>query len=76
MLSLGRNTQSVSDSTVTVTNIDTGLRRDSHTNETGNYTFNLLPVGRYKLAASMAGYLQCGSSCSPDRQQYKEPRAR
>src|SRR6516164_8824898 len=46
----------ISGATVTVTNIDTGLRRDTHTNETGNYTFNLLPVGRYKLAASMAGF--------------------
>jgi len=46
----------ISGATVTVTNIDTGLRRDTHTNETGNYTFNLLPVGRYKLGASMAGF--------------------
>ena len=35
----------ISGATVTVTNNDTGLRRDSHTNETANYTFNLLPVG-------------------------------
>ena len=44
----------ISGATVTITNLDTGLRRDTHTNETGNYTFNLLPVGRYKLAASMS----------------------
>src|SRR4051794_18254024 len=42
--------------TVTITNIDTGLRREVQTNETGNYTFNLLPVGRYKLSAGTAGF--------------------
>ena len=46
----------VAGATVTVTNIETGLRRDTHTNETGNYTFNLLPVGRYKLQAAMRGF--------------------
>src|SRR5262249_35003192 len=46
----------ISETTVSITNIETGLRRDTHTNETGNYTFNLLPVDRYKLAAVMAGF--------------------
>jgi len=41
---------------VTITNIDTGLRRDTRTNDTGNYTFTLLPVGRYRLEASMRGF--------------------
>ena len=46
----------ISGAAVSITNIDTGLRRDTRTNETGNYTFNLLPVGRYRLATSMSGF--------------------
>ncbi|HLJ16425.1 MAG TPA: carboxypeptidase regulatory-like domain-containing protein [Bryobacteraceae bacterium] len=41
---------------VTITNLDTGLRREAHTNQTGNYTFTQLPIGRYKVDASMAGF--------------------
>jgi hypothetical protein len=46
----------ISSATVSITNLETGLRRDTHTNETGNYTFTLLPVGRYKLSAAMPGF--------------------
>lgn len=43
-------------SEVVLTNLDTGLRREAKTNETGLYTVPTLPVGRYKIAASMAGF--------------------
>src|SRR5689334_6751920 len=42
--------------TITVTNLDTGLRREARSNETGNYSLTLLPVGRYKIAAAMSGF--------------------
>ncbi|MBM3765180.1 MAG: carboxypeptidase regulatory-like domain-containing protein, partial [Acidobacteria bacterium] len=41
---------------VSVVNIDTGLRRDLTTNEQGFYTAPTLPVGRYKISASKAGF--------------------
>jgi len=41
---------------VSVVNIDTGLRRDLTTNEQGFYTAPTLPVGRYKISASRAGF--------------------
>jgi hypothetical protein len=41
---------------VTITNLETGLRREARTNDTGNYTFTLLPVGRYKIAAVLTGF--------------------
>jgi len=41
---------------VTVMNLETGLRRETHTNETGSYTFTMLPVGRYRLEASLTGF--------------------
>lgn len=46
----------IASATVSITNLETGLRRDTHTNETGNYTFTLLPVGRYRLSAAMPGF--------------------
>src|ERR1044072_27872 len=41
---------------VVITNLDTGLRREVHTNETGGYALTLLPVGRYKVEASSKGF--------------------
>jgi hypothetical protein len=41
---------------VTVSNIETGLRRETMSNEIGLYTFPSLPVGRYKISATMAGF--------------------
>ena len=41
---------------VSLTNIDTGLRRELTTNDQGFYTAPALPVGRYKVAASKAGF--------------------
>ncbi|HKT69770.1 MAG TPA: TonB-dependent receptor, partial [Terriglobales bacterium] len=42
--------------TVTLTNIDTGITSSATTNETGNYTFPLVPVGRYDLAVEKPGF--------------------
>ncbi len=41
---------------VVITNIETGLKREVATNETGFYTVPTLPVGRYKLSATMKGF--------------------
>jgi hypothetical protein len=46
----------VSGAAITVTNLETGLRRDAQTNDTGNYDFPLLPVGRYRVQANMSGF--------------------
>src|SRR6266478_8086872 len=46
----------IANATVSIANLETGIRRDTHTNETGNYTFTLLPVGRYKFSAAMPGF--------------------
>lgn len=41
---------------IVVTNLDTGLRREMQTNDVGYYTVTLLPVGRYQVEASKAGF--------------------
>lgn len=41
---------------VSVTNLDTGLLKRNTTTSGGAYTFNLLPVGRYRVDVSMAGF--------------------
>ena len=41
---------------VTVMNLDTGLRREVSTNESGAYQVPALPVGRYKLSATQKGF--------------------
>ena len=41
---------------VTVTNIETGFRREAPINEAGFYTLPTLPVGRYKLSATQQGF--------------------
>ena len=46
----------VAGATVTITNLETGLRRDTRTNDSGAYSLTLLPVGRYKVEASLAGF--------------------
>ncbi len=48
---------------VTVTQVDTGLRRSVPTGETGSYVLTTLPIGRYRLEASLPGfrtYVQTG----------------
>ncbi|MBI4890614.1 MAG: TonB-dependent receptor [Acidobacteria bacterium] len=41
---------------VSVTNLATGLRRETQTSETGSYNFTLLPVGDYRVEAIAAGF--------------------
>jgi hypothetical protein len=41
--------------TVTATNVDTGLNRSTVTDNTGAYQFNLLPPGKYRVDAELAG---------------------
>jgi hypothetical protein len=48
--------------TVTATNLDTGLTRNRVTENTGDYTFTLLPPGRYRVDAELAGL---GKAASP-----------
>jgi len=41
---------------VTITNIETGLRRSTKTNEAGLYIAPSLPLGRYTVSASLQGF--------------------
>ena len=41
---------------IVVTNLDTGLRRETQTNSEGYYTVASLPVGQYRVAVSKAGF--------------------
>lgn len=41
---------------VIVTNVETGVSRDTLTNETGYFEFPLLPPGQYRLAAEKPGF--------------------
>lgn len=49
--------------TVTATNADTGLNRNTVTDNSGEYHFNLLPPGRYRVDAELAGL---GKTASPN----------
>jgi hypothetical protein len=46
-----------------ISNLETGFRREAQTNESGAFSFNLLPVGRYKLSAAHPGF---GASERPE----------
>ena len=46
----------IAGASVTVTNLDTGLRRELTTNDQGFYTAPSLPVGRYKIIAAKPGF--------------------
>ncbi|MFT5314059.1 MAG: hypothetical protein ACI8Z9_002557, partial [Paraglaciecola sp.] len=46
----------LTDVTVTVENIDTGLTRQSTSNANGSFRFPLLPPGNYKVMAEKNGY--------------------
>jgi hypothetical protein len=48
--------------TVTATNLDTGLTRNKVTDSSGDYTLSLLPPGRYRVDAELAGL---GKAASP-----------
>src|SRR5205814_7220684 len=41
---------------VTLTQTETGLARNAVTNETGSYTLTNLPVGPYRLEATLPGF--------------------
>src|SRR3981081_2485629 len=41
---------------VVVTNIDTGAKRDTDTNEAGLYQFPILPSGTYSIAVQKDGF--------------------
>src|SRR5881394_797154 len=41
---------------VTATQTDTGIARNTVTNETGSFVLSNLPLGRYKLEAALAGF--------------------
>jgi len=41
----------VPDTRIVATNLDSGAKRETTTNETGGYEFPLLPPGRYSLMA-------------------------
>src|SRR5690349_5566142 len=49
--------------TLEISNLDTGLRREAQTNDSGAFSFNLLPVGRYRLSAAHPGF---GASERPE----------
>src|SRR3989442_14194884 len=42
--------------TVTVTQTDTGFRREAVTDQTGTYTLTNLPVGPYRLEVTLSGF--------------------
>ncbi len=46
----------VADAQVSVTNTDTNLARTTRTNTEGEYRFDLLPVGNYKIEISKSGF--------------------
>src|SRR4030095_9092027 len=53
-----KNQAVIGNATVTITNKATGLSRTTTTNENGEYTFDLLPAGRYDIKASASGFGQ------------------
>src|SRR4030081_3386170 len=42
--------------TVTITNLETGTKRELATDESGQFSAPALPVGRYEIAASKSGF--------------------
>src|SRR5687768_1837483 len=42
--------------TVTATNVDTQLTRDTTTDESGQYALRLLPLGNYKVDVTLTGF--------------------
>jgi hypothetical protein len=50
---------------ITATNVDTGVNRDTVTNESGYFEFPLLPAGRYQLGAELAGFRRATTTIFP-----------
>lgn len=48
----------VSGAAVTVTNVETGLKRELQTNSEGQYSVPALPAGRYEVRVQMSGFRQ------------------
>ena len=48
----------VSGAAVTATNLDTGLSRETQTDQAGSYRLFALPVGRYELRVKKEGFTQ------------------
>src|SRR4051812_32503122 len=46
----------VQNAAVDLENLATGLKLTAHTNPNGEYRFNNIPVGRYKVTASAGGF--------------------
>ncbi|MCC6862014.1 MAG: TonB-dependent receptor [Bryobacterales bacterium] len=46
----------ISEALVRMTNVDTGVTRTTLTNQTGNYTFPLVPVGNYEVRVEKPGF--------------------
>ena len=42
--------------TISYTNLDTGVSQSVQSNETGNYTFTLVPVGNYDVTCQLEGF--------------------
>ncbi|WP_115720328.1 TonB-dependent receptor [Gallaecimonas mangrovi] len=52
------NGTTLAGTTITITNIETGLTRTVTSTERGEYRFPLLPIGHYKITASKSGFEQ------------------
>src|SRR5450631_293840 len=50
------NGGALSGATVTASNVDTGATKTATSGATGNFTFPLLPVGRYSVASELQGF--------------------
>ena len=59
---------------VTATEINTGVVRTVTTNETGNYTVPLLPVGNYDVKVEMQGFKTGARPTSASKQRHRSGR--
>ena len=50
------NGAAISGATVTVTNLETNLKRTATTGAEGSYTVTLVPVGKYSIAVEAQGF--------------------
>ena len=50
------NGSSISNVTITIENLDTGLTRSVQSDESGDFRFPLLPAGNYKVTAEKNGF--------------------
>ena len=50
------NNAVVAGATVTITDVNTNIKRSAKTNESGNYVFANLPQGTYRVEVEMAGF--------------------